>query len=163
MKKSHVIVALVFMLAVAACGGDKGGSSTAQQIANAAIAALESVTDRWSCTSTTFTTCQCPGGGTVVFSGIVDLSSSVSKSIETATVTNCKDDVSGLTFNGEMEIDDDTGEGDLDFDTFGGCQNVVGTFDLGGIDCDGTITGTCGGETLVCNLVDGPDDDCVCD
>jgi hypothetical protein len=161
LKKSYVIVALVCTLAVAACGSNKGGGSTAQQLANAAIAALENITDNWSCTDNGHTVCDCPGGGQVVFSGIVDLGLSVSKSIETATVNNCRD-LSGLAFNGEMDIDDDTGEGELEFDTFGECRNISGTFNLGSIDCEGTISGTCGGETLTCNLVDGPDDDCVC-
>ena len=162
MKKSYLVIILLSTFAMAACGSSSSsGGSTAVDLANQAIAALNNITSNWTCVDTTFTTCTCPGGGTVVFSDIVDTTMATTD-MQTATVTNCKDASSGLVFDGEMQVDMDTGTGTMNFDTFGQCSNVDGDLDLSGGNCSGTVTGTCAGQPLTCNWVDGPDDDCIC-
>jgi hypothetical protein len=126
-----------------------------------ATAALNNITDNWTCVDTTVTTCTCPGGGTVVFSGIVDTTMATDNT-QTAIATECTDKDSGLKFDGEMQVDMDTGSGTMDFDTFGQCTDVEGNIDLSSGDCSGTATGTCQEQALNCEWVDGPDDDCIC-
>lgn len=161
MKKLYISTVLLSMLAMTACGSSSSGGSTAVQLANNAITALDNITDNWTCTDTTFTTCECPGGGNVVFSGIIDTTASVAKATQTATVNNCTDSASGLSFEGTMTVDEDTGEGTLDFSTFGQCSNFDGTMDVNGDTCGGTATGTCSGEALTCNWT-ASGDECIC-
>lgn len=160
MKKSYLVIILLSTFAMTACGSSSGGS-TAVQLANNAIAALDNITDNWTCTDTTFTTCECPGGGNVVFSGIIDTTASTAKATQTATANNCTDLDSGLSFEGTMIVDDATSEAALDFSTFGDCSNFVGTLDVSGDTCTGTTTGTCGGQALTCNWT-ASGDECIC-
>lgn len=160
MKKLYVALVLLSMCAFSACSGGSGWNAT--ELANNAIAALNNITDNWTCTTTTFTTCECPGGGTAVFSGPYDPNASITnKATQTVTVTDCTDSASGLSFTGTMSIDDQTGEGTVDFSTFGQCSNFQGTFDVSGTSCGGSATGTCQGQDLTCNWT-ASGDECIC-
>jgi len=159
MKKTCILMALLGVFALSSCSGN---SFSAVHYANDAINAINNITDNWTCTSTTFTTCTCPGGGTAVFSGIYDTTAAITnKAEQTVTLNGCTDSSSGLSFTGTMSIEDTTGAGTVNFSTFGQCSDFQGTFDVSGDTCSGTATGTCQGKELTCNWTESGES-CIC-
>lgn len=160
MKKSCILIFMLSIFALSSCGDSAGFSAV--QLANDAIAAINNITNNWTCTTTTFTTCECPGGGTAVFSGPYNPNQAITnKAEQTVTITDCIDSESGLSFTGTMSVDDITGEGTVDFTTFGQCSDFQGDLDVTGDTCSGSATGTCQGQDLTCNWTMSGDE-CIC-
>lgn len=150
MKKT--IVVLFAALALAACGGGGGGggASTAQQAINNAIAAFQAIQDKVDadfdnvCTAKTVYDCSaaCSNSGATL-----DLDDVT----QTATMNNCQD--SGLTFTGTLT--GSTSSFALNMQTFGECTNVHGSVVDSGVtveNCSGTVTATCLGENVTCEM-----------
>ena len=153
-KKMRWMV-LAGILFLASCGGGGGGGSAAEAAAEASIDAFLSIMmsgDLQPCLNCDNgpITCDCPGGGNIVISaGCADV-----------TVTNCKSS-DGKTFAGTITYDNDVLN--INLTSFGECSNMMGSnIPLVG-DCSGTVSGTCAGVSLTCNVVDDPDDPEECD
>ena len=165
MRKIFMVGGLCAGLALVSCGGSNGdgGNSTPQQAANNSIVALGNIFDALgNCTfSGTPPSCDCSGGGSFSMSD-PSVFNSTAKAVATMTVTNCTDEVTGLTFTGTLSGDSESGDTTLNFTQFGECTNLSGTSALSDTSCSGTFAITCSGQTYTCILTAGEGDDCVC-
>ena len=154
MKKMRWM-ALVGVLFLASCGGG-GGESPGEAAAEASVDAFLSImmsdnlADCVDCVVGTSPTCNCPGGGNITLDA----------TCSNITVNNCKSS-DGKNFNGTITTDGDVLN--VNLTSFGECSNMEGSnIPLFG-DCSGTVSGSCAGETITCDVVDDPDDPDDCD
>jgi hypothetical protein len=158
MKKLSVLVMIVGIGFFAACG-DGGGSNpeqAAQNSYNAMVSIidfclgglnLEANADGYLVSKQAAQTCDCPGGGTL----------SVDANVETITADGCKAS-NGLEFDGSVTINDQ-GLVNGTMSPFGDCSTVTAT-NVGTDTCEGTVSGTCDGDTATCTVTDGSGDEC---
>ncbi len=164
MKRLGMVVAMVAVMAVAACGGSgSSGSSTAKAAADNSIVGFSNIVDSiLTCVPTgTPPSCACSGGGSIVLTGGT-LSASATKAASTIEADNCTDAATGLVYDGTLNVDLATGDASFNFPVFGECSSVTGSAEVGTDTCNGSVNGTCAGETINCNVTDGSGDDCVC-
>lgn len=151
MKRIVLVAALIGMVAVTSCGSSSGGGgSTAQQAINSGISAFDGLANNvfnnfdQVCTAKAEWDCSAACSNT---GGVLDLDDTT----DTATMNNCQS--SGLTFTGTLTGDDDSST--LDMSQFGECTNVEGTITDTGTtteNCTGTITATCAGQNVTCEM-----------
>ncbi len=146
-----MMVCVVAVVALISCGGRKMTGEEAAETSMDAFIGLLFSSSVEPCTDGVSTSCSCPGGGTVTGS-------------DTSYSYNNCNDASGNTFNGSVTLNNATDTIDANFPTFDECINVTST----GIpandedNCAGSISGTCAGEAVTCNLVDNAQGDCDC-
>ena len=161
MKKRIAVLAMCLGLVFsAACGSGSSGGDTPEQAAENSYLAFASIVEYclgdfgleadvngYLAVKQVAQTCDCPGGGTA----------SIDAGLTTVTADNCRS-AGGLNFNGSVTIDD-AGNVNGTMTPFGECSTVTAT-NVGTTTCQGTVTGTCSGESATCTVVDGGGDDC---
>ena len=165
MKKMNWLVVLSVLL-LSACGSSSsGGGDSGSQIAQASsdefIAIMEycfsntvnsQVLDAGVDATKDAVPCTCPRGGTA----------SLDTDTLVATMADCRSN-NNYAYTGTVSFDQASGDVDVNFPVFGGCTGVEGTEITSSADsCSGSLTGTCGGDSVTCDFV--PDgDDCNLD
>ncbi len=164
MKKLNYLIILVVLFTLAACGssGSGGGGGTGSEIAQRSSDEFVEIMEYCFSEASTHTldvdvakevtSCSCPGGGTATMDDVTFI----------ATMVGCKSD-DNYSYTGAVLFDTASGDVDINFLLFGGCAGVEGAEITSGTDsCSGSITGTCGGDSIECDFV--PDgDDCNLD
>lgn len=145
MKKLYMMVAVLGMFALAACGGSSSDGTAQDAINNSANGfgnIIDTILDNpGSCTAKTLLECPCPTSGTV----------DVDDATYDMTFNNCVSD--GLTYSGTVQTDATGSSVTVNMSQFGECTNVTGTITGADVDnCSGTLTGTCAGETVTCTM-----------
>jgi len=166
MKRLGILVVVLSLTFFAACGGSGGSSGdTSEQAAEASEASylafvsiiedcledfgLEADADGYLVAKQTATTCNCPGGG---YASIAD-------DLTTVTATECKSS-GGLSFSGAVMLSD-AGLINGTIAPFGECSSLT-VNNVGTTTCEGTVTGTCAGESVTCTVSGTGDCDISC-
>jgi len=163
MKKLNWSVVLVALITLVACGSSgSGGGGTGSEIAQTSSEEFVEIMEYCFSEAGAQTldadvtkdvvTCSCPGGGTATMDDVTLI----------ATMTDCRSN-DNYAYTGAVTFDIASGNVDINFPLFGGCTGVEGEEITSGTDsCSGSITGTCGGDSVECDFV--PDgDDCNLD
>ncbi len=151
MKRVLVCLALSATVLAAACGGSGGSSDNCPAAKTAMLQSFEAFGTLaqdpaiQQCIQLQQTNCPCPGGGTAV-ANIAQL---------TLTLTSCKD-ANGNTFSGVFTFSPDMVTLSADVPVFGSCTNGTASDIHAGTGCGGTISGTCSGANVSCDVVDDP-------
>lgn len=100
--------------------------------------------------------CACPNGGTAALTTIpFGPTASLTTGFQ---LTNCGDDSGQFSFTGTsdgvIQPDPEKTESTYDFPAFGFCTDLTGnlTYPTDTSECSGTITATCGGQLVSCEL-----------
>lgn len=147
MKKTVLAAVVLAVFAAAGCGGSGGGSTDCTAGENAAEAAFSDFTtildssDMAACLDLTATTCDCPNGGSVT----------VDQNNLTVTFDNCTS-ASNEVYEGTLTLSDDLSSLSANMATFDGCTNLTATDVVVEGGCSGTVSATCGGQTLTCTM-----------
>lgn len=154
MKWTRMFVMVALALMVAACGSSTSSEDSTAGLTTmvSSVNALNSIwldSEVAACIAGTTQSADCPGGGTMSWSGNQLVASSC-KSSDGKTFAGTISSSDGLTIDGE-------------FTTFGDCTDVSGQ-NLPTGTCGGTLTGTCGGTSgVTCTLADdGTGTTCTC-
>ncbi len=162
MRKIKVFAVIASIAFLAACGSSSGGGGSADDQAEAAAETFFSILEFCGIAdvgaeldmgmsekelSKQVTQCACPNGGTM------DINAGVDTIVLTAT--NCKS-ADNQNFDGDVIIDNATGEASIDMDDFGDdCSTVEApNLDFNEGSCGGTLTATCSAGTATCTLVE---------
>jgi hypothetical protein len=147
MKRLALVVLMLSALAVAGCGGSSGGSTDCTAGENAAEAAFIDFStildsdDILPCLTLVATTCDCPNGGSVT----------VDQANLTVTLDNCTS-ATDEVYTGTLTMSQDLTSISANLPQFDGCTNVTATNVVVEGGCSGSISGTCGGQTLTCTM-----------
>ena len=131
------------------CGGSSGSGTDCTPGETAAEAAFDDFgtimanNDMLPCLNLTATTCDCPNGGIV----------NVDQTALTVTFIDCTS-ATDQVYNGTLTLAQDGNSFSGTMTEFDGCTNVSATNVSVEGACSGTITGTCGGQTLTCTMSD---------
>jgi len=155
MKRMALVVLMLSALAVAGCGGSSGGSTDCTAGENAAEAAFNDFVtiiennDMIPCLTLADTNRDCPNGGNVT----------VDQANFTVTFNDCISS-SDQVYNGTMTISQDLTTIDVNMPQFDGCTNLTADNVVVEGNCSGTVSATCGGQTLTCTMIES-DGECV--
>jgi hypothetical protein len=160
MRKLFFVVAVLSAFAITSCGGeDDGGNGggTVQDAINKSIAAFQAIE---SDVEDNF-------GDVCVLKALYDCNAACQigsleyDDVQDKAILNSCEHTDGSTFTGTVQYNDAQDSMYLDMSLFGDCTFVKGT--ITGVEtdnCQGTVTGTCAGEDITCE-VDSSCDTCV--